>query len=177
MRDLRATLARLALAAPVVIWLACSRAASDEARLQLGHPATSAEIANADIDVAPDGSGLPPGSGTARLGETVFVQRCAACHASGGFALSGGVGTLSSAHPVRTVTSYWPYATSVFDYIRRAMPPDRIQPISAADDYAVTAYILALDAIIAPNDVMDSQTLPRVRMPNLNGFVTSESAR
>ena len=131
------------------------------------------------VAIPPSGTGLPPGSGNAAQGMDVYAAACAACHGeklegikeTGGSALVGGRGTLPLAKPVKTVESYWPYATTVFDYVRRAMPFNA--PGSLTDDqvYAVTAYILASGQVIAPSEVLDAATLPRVRMPNRDGFL------
>src|SRR5262245_28784801 len=142
----------------------------------LGRPATPAEIAGWDIDVAPDGTGLPPGRGDARTGAGIYAVKCQACHGEKGAGkpndqLVGGQGTLATATPVRTIGSYWPYATTVFDYTRRAMP--YIQPHSLTNDetYALTAYLLYLNGVIGEADVMDARTLPQVKMPNRDGFI------
>lgn len=142
----------------------------------LGREATAAEIAGWDISVPPDGSGLPPGSGTAAVGAGVYAAKCQACHGEKGAgkpndALVGGQGTLASSSPVRTIGSYWPYATTVFDYVRRSMP--YLQPQSLTNDeiYAVTAYLLHLNGIIAENEAMNARTLPQVKMPNRNNFI------
>ena len=142
----------------------------------LGRVAAPSEVAGWDISIPPDGTGLPPGRGTAMSGVPVYEQKCQACHGVKGVGqpndrLVGGHGTLASRTPVRTVGSYWPYATTVFDYVRRAMP--YIQPQSLTDDevYAVTAYLLHQNGIIAENEEMNAQTLPRVKMPNREGFI------
>jgi S-disulfanyl-L-cysteine oxidoreductase SoxD len=142
----------------------------------LGVPATPEQVAAWAISIEPDGTGLPAGSGTVAEGETVYRQKCQACHGDNGMGqpndrLAGGQGTLTSAAPVRTIGSYWPYATTLFDYVRRAMP--FVQPQSLTNDevYAVTAYLLHLNGIVAADATMDARTLPRVVMPNRDGFV------
>ena len=142
----------------------------------LGHEATPAQIAGWDISVGPDGAGLPPGRGTAATGAAVYEQKCQSCHGAKGAGqpndrLVGGQGTLTGRTPVRTIGSYWPYATTVFDYVRRSMP--YTQPQSLRDDevYAVTAYLLNLNGIIGDNDEMNAQTLPKVKMPNQPNFI------
>jgi S-disulfanyl-L-cysteine oxidoreductase SoxD len=142
----------------------------------LGQTVSAAEVARWDISIAPDGAGLPAGSGTPAKGEAVYAAKCQQCHGAKGAGqpndrLVGGQGTLASATPVRTIGSYWPYATTVFDYVRRAMPYP--QPRSLTDDevYAVTAYLLHLNDIIGLEDEMNAQTLPRVRMPNRDNFI------
>jgi cytochrome c len=141
-----------------------------------GRPATPDEIKLWDIDVRPDGAGLPDGSGTALLGKQVFAENCAACHGEGGVGgikdrLVGGQGTLASDKPVKTVGSYWPYATTLFDYIRRAMPYPAPGSLSVDDTYAVTAYILSLNGIIPADGKVDKVSLPQVKMPNRDGFI------
>jgi len=155
-------------------------AAAQVATPRLGRPATEAEIAKADLSIAPDGKGLPPGSGTVAQGAQVYAQKCQSCHGANGAGtpsgdrLSGGLGSLATGNPVKTVNSYWPYATTVFDYIRRAMPITA--PLSLTNDevYAVTAYILSLDNVVPMNATLDAQSLPRVQMPNKDGFINWE---
>ena len=144
----------------------------------LGRAATPEEIAPWDISIGPDGIGLPPGSGTPKQGEAIYAARCVACHGEKGAGkpndqLVGGQGTLPGDRPpVKTVGSFWPSATTVFDYVRRAMPYDESKSLSNDEVYAVVAYILNLNGIIADNDTMDQQTLRKVKMPNRDGFVT-----
>jgi len=143
----------------------------------LGTPVGAAEIARWDISIPPSGAGLPAGSGTARQGQQVYEQKCLACHGAKGAgkpadALAGGVGTLASKSPVRTVGSYWPYATTLFDYVRRAMPINNPLSLSNDEVYAVTAYVLAINGIIGEDAVMNAQSLPQVKMPNRDGFVS-----
>lgn len=142
----------------------------------LGRPATAQEIAAWDISIPPSGAGLPVGSGTAKQGESVYVAQCQACHGPKGVGkpadpLVGGVGSLATAKAVRTVGSFWPYATTLFDYTRRAMPTTRPQSLTNEEVYAVTAYLLYLNGIVGENEEMNAQTLPRVKMPNRDGFV------
>jgi cytochrome c len=162
-------------AALIVVLVGCAPAARRETP-QLGRVATSAEIAGWDISIAPDGTGLPPGQGTAVAGAAVYEQKCQACHGAKGAGqpndrLVGGQGTLATKTPVRTIGSYWPYPTTVFDYVRRAMP--YLQPQSLTNDevYAITAYLLQQNGIIGEHDEMNAQTLPRVKMPNRDGFI------
>jgi S-disulfanyl-L-cysteine oxidoreductase SoxD len=145
-------------------------------RPALGRAATAQEVAAWDISIPPSGGGLPAGSGTPKQGEAVYIAKCLACHGKKGEGkpadpLAGGVGSLASAKPVRTVGSFWPYATTLFDYTRRAMPVDNPLSLSNDEVYAVTAYLLYLNGIIGENAVMDSRTLPQVKMPNRDGFV------
>lgn len=142
-----------------------------------GTTATPEELAGF-FAIQPDGKSLPPGRGTADEGRNLFASACSACHgaqlqgvaATGAPALAGGRGTLASPKPLRTVESYWPYATTLFDYIKRAMPFNA--PGSLTDDqvYSLVAFILAHDGIVAPDAVMDRTSLPKVAMPNRSGF-------
>ena len=149
----------------------------------LGKAASPEEIASWDVSIGPDGAGLPAGSGTPQQGEQVYLAKCLACHGEKGSGkpndqLVGGRETLGPGHaPVKTVGSFWPYATTVFDYVRRAMPLN--DPKSLRDDevYAVVAYILWLNGVVGENDKMDAQTLPAVRMPNRDGFVRFSRGR
>ena len=141
-----------------------------------GRPATPDEIALWDIDVRPDGKGLPPGSGTVAQGKQVFAENCAACHGDNGVGgikdrLAGGQGTLASAAPLKTVGSFWPYATTLFDYIHRAMPYQAPGSLGNDDTYAVAAYILNLNGILPADGKLDRDSLPKVKMPNRDGFV------
>jgi cytochrome c len=144
---------------------------------KLGEPATPADLAAWDISIAPDGIGLPPGRGTSAEGEAIYAGKCQACHGEKGAGkpndvLVGGVGSLAAGQtPVKTVGSYWPYATTLFDYIRRAMPYNEPKSLTAEETYAVSAYILALNGIIGASDVLDAQSLPKVKMPNRDGFI------
>ena len=128
-----------------------------------------------DIDVSPDGAGLPPGAGSVAYGAKVYAERCSACHGLEGKGqpedrLVGGLGTLSSDKAVKTVGSFWPYATTLFDYIRRAMPFTAPQSLRDDEVYALVAYLLNLNGIVPADAVMDSTSLPAVRMPNRDGF-------
>src|SRR5678815_2905290 len=143
---------------------------------RLGLEATPAQIAGWDISVGPDAVGLPPGKGTPATGAIVYEQKCQVCHGAKGAGqpndrLVGGQGTLTSKAPVRTIGSYWPYATTVFDYVRRSMPYIQPQSLSNDEVYAVTAYLLNLNGIIGDNDEMNAQTLPKVKMPNQPNFI------
>lgn len=142
----------------------------------VGRPATEEQIRGLGTAIAPDGTGLPEGSGTVAAGREVFAARCTKCHgqkAEGdiGPALVGGQGTLATAKPIKTVGSYWPYATTVWDYVNRAMPFDQPGLLKPTEVYAVVAYILNLNGIIGSDQVMDAKSLPKVKMPNRNGFV------
>lgn len=144
---------------------------------KLGRPATAEEIRSLDISVAPDGSGLPKGRGTVVEGGRIYEKLCANCHGDRGQgmlqypALAGGEGTLKSSNPVRTVGSYWPYATTVWDYIHRKMPYTRPGTLTPDETYSVTAFLLYLNGILEKGAELNETTLPRVKMPNRNGFV------
>lgn len=147
-----------------------------------GRAATKAEIALWNIDVLPDGRGLPEGSGTVAEGEKLFATHCMACHGPGGEGgfkdrLVGGVGSLNSDHPIKTVGSYWPYATTVYDYIHRAMPYQAPGSLSDSDYYALVAYLLNRNAIVPDNASLDKHSLPAVKMPNRDGFVPEAEFR
>jgi S-disulfanyl-L-cysteine oxidoreductase SoxD len=134
------------------------------------------ELKTIDIDVAPDGNGLPPGSGTAASGKPVYTSRCETCHGPNGTegpqeVIAGGKGSLASSHPQKTVGSYWPYATTLWDYIRRAMPFDHPGTLTNDQIYAVTAYVLFLNGIVTESQPIDQSSLPTIQMPNRNGFV------
>ena len=141
----------------------------------LGKPLTPAEIAVWDINILPDGTGLPPGSGTPAQGARIYAAKCSGCHGENGkggvnAALVGGE-PVKNMDSVKTIANFWPFATTLFDYIRRAMPWR--QPRSLANDevYALTAYLLSLNKLVGENDTMNAQTLPKVRMPNRDGFI------
>src|SRR5262245_33584574 len=141
----------------------------------LGVPATAEQVAAWDESVGPDGATLPAGSGTAATGKVVYEAKCLACHGVEGAGtpndrLVGGQGTMRDAAPIRTIGSYWPYATTVFDYVRRAMPYVAPHSLTADETYSVTAYLLALNGVIAQDAVMDASTLPKVVMPNRANF-------
>lgn len=141
----------------------------------LGVVATPEQVAGWSLSIFPDGTGLPEGSGTAETGAAIYAQKCVACHGPTGSEgpndkLVGGHGSITSDAPAKTVGSYWPYATTVFDFIRRAMPMTEPQSLSKDDVYALTAYLLALNEIIDSDEVMNAQTLPQVKMPNADNF-------
>ncbi|HLK70218.1 MAG TPA: cytochrome c [Bryobacteraceae bacterium] len=142
----------------------------------VGRAPTPEELRNWDVSISPTGAGLPSGSGTAAAGREIYTNRCSKCHGANGegrdsVPLAGGKGTLKNPKPLRTVGSYWPYATTIWDYVNRAMPFNNPGLLSHDQVYSVTAYILFLNGIVAENDVMDARTLPKVRMPNRDGFV------
>ena len=141
----------------------------------LGEPVSAAELAAWNINVLPDGSNLPPGRGTAAQGAPIYAQKCAHCHGEAG---KGGVNAplvggapLRSIDAQKTIANFWPYATTVFDYIRRAMPWQQPRSLTDEEVYALTAYILAMNKLIGEADVVDAQSLPKVKMPNRDGFI------
>jgi cytochrome c len=145
--------------------------------LNLGRPLKPEEIQKIDITIATDGAGLPPGSGSVNTGAEVYARKCQVCHGPEGSGkpqdrLTGGVGTLASATPLKTPNSYWPRATTLFDYIRRAMPRPSPQSLTNDEVYAIAAYLLSVDGIVAKDATLDAKSLPQVKMPNRDGFVS-----
>jgi mono/diheme cytochrome c family protein len=164
------------VAAFAVLALACTTSAQAQSPYGIGRPATPAEIAGWNIDIDRYGNNLPLGSGSVSRGREVFDQQCAACHGAKGEGgvgdrLVGGRGTLSTPKPVRTVGSYWPYAPTLFDYIRRAMPQNAPQSLSNEDVYAVSAYILNLNGLLPADGTLVAKTLSAIKMPNRSMFV------
>ena len=167
------TLSLLVLAP--VLW-----AQSDSNSINLGTPVNETILAEFDLVAPPDGSGYPEGSGTASEGREVFAMRCAACHGMNGEGTSGNTvlvgGNMSSQDtPLRTVGSYWPHASTVFDYIRRAMPADAPKSLSNEEVYKVTAYLLYLNGIVEESEELNAGTLQQVVMPNAQGFIDQSS--
>jgi mono/diheme cytochrome c family protein len=168
-------LERFAIGAAMLVIAAAAAVAADNP--QFGRPVTPEDIAAWDISIGPDGAGLPPGKGTVAQGEKIFAAKCQACHGEKGEGrpndrLVGGFGSLApdKGPVVKTVGSYWPYATTLFDYVRRAMPWDRPKSLTDEEVYGVAAYILYLNGLIGQDDVLDAQSLPKVKMPNREGF-------
>ena len=161
----------------VALLAACASQPQSGKPPAFGATVSADEIALWDISIPPSGEGLPAGSGSVKQGEAVYAAKCQSCHGEKGIgkpadALVGGKGTLATKAPVRTVGSYWPHATTLFDYVRRAMPI--ANPLSLSNDevYAVSAYVLNLNGIVPADAVMNAQTLPQVKMPNREGFVS-----
>jgi len=179
----------LIILAAVFLVTALAMAQTASKRHGIGSPATTEQVAALDIDVRPDGVGLPPGGGTAREGATVYAQKCAACHGATGE--GGTADPLVGSQPADTapfgpdyerwrnnrpdvpftIGNYWPYATTIFDYVRRAMPASAPGSLTADETYALTAWLLAGNGVIADTAVMNADTLPRVRMPARSRFV------
>lgn len=165
---------KLLLAACTACTLALLPACAQQ-RYNIGRAATAAEIAGWDIDVKADGTGLPPGSGTVAAGRKLYADKCAACHGAqgqGGLAnrLTGGNGTLATTAAQKTIGSFWPYPTTIFDYIRRAMPHNAPQSLPNDEVYALTAFILNLNGVIAADAEVNQGNLAKVKMPNAGGF-------
>jgi mono/diheme cytochrome c family protein len=158
-------------------WLCMSSSAQETAKdYGVGRPATAEEIRAWNIDVSPSGEGLPPGRGTVQEGAKIFAIKCAACHGATGTEgpkdrLVGGKGTLATQQPIKTIGSYWPYATTLYDYIYRAMPFNAPQSLSPDETYSVVAWLLYQNGIIEKGTVIDARSLPAIRMPNRDGFI------
>lgn len=165
------------LLAAALVALSSAAFAAPPGHYGYGTPATSDQIAGWDIDARPDGAGLPPGSGSVEKGSTVYAEQCTPCHGTFGEGegrypkLTGGEGTLTSERPEPSVGSYWPFAVTLFDYINRAMPFQAPHSLSADDVYALTAYVLNINNIVANNFVADRNSLPKVKMPNHDHFI------
>lgn len=162
------------------IWPGWS-ADEDTAAYGIGRPATDENIRAWDIDVSPSGDGLPPGQGTVQEGARVFATKCAACHGPTGTEgpkdrLVGGRNTLATSKPIKTIGSYWPYATTLYDYINRAMPFDAPQSLTPDETYSLVAWLLHQNGIVGDDAVMNARTLPSVEMPNKHGFLRDPKA-
>ena len=166
---------RNAAAFAAVLFAFASSTALAQQGPNLGQPITEADVGAWNLHAMSDGSGLPPGSGTPEQGKVLFAQKCALCHGEGGKGASAapvvGNPPIDSIDAPKTITNFWGYATTVFDFTRRAMP--WIQPRTLTNDevYAIVAYILAENKLIGPNDAMNAQTLPKVKMPNADNFI------
>lgn len=174
------TLKRLFIASVAAFGLILSLSAAVHAQ-SLGTPVTETQLENFDLIAQPDGSGYPEGGGTAVQGKVVFERRCAACHGiegEGTSALTRLVGgdMQSEERPIRTVGSYWPHASTLFDYVQRAMPADAPKSLSSSEVYQVIAYILNMNGIINNSLVLNKETLMQVEMPNKDGFIDSSQA-
>ena len=168
---------RLDLLVPVLALAVCVEALAQMPTYNLGRTPSAEEIQAMSFSFGPGGKGLPPGSGTAKEGAEIYARQCAVCHgpnlegSPGGPRLAGGKKTISTPNPVRTPGSFWPYATPIWDSINRAMPIGQAGTLDPAEVYALTAFVLYRNGIIQESDIMDAQSLPKVQMPNRNGFV------
>ncbi len=147
-----------------------------EVGYELGRTATARDIQAWNIDVSPDGQGLPPGQGTVKQGAQLYATKCAGCHGPTGRegpndVLVGGQGSLRTSKPLKTIGSYWPYATTLYDYLRRAMPFNAPQSLTPDEIYALVAWLLQQNGIVAEDVILDAHTLPLIQMPNRNGFI------
>ena len=159
------------------IFVLTSQAAMADEPLGIGKPVSKTEISGWDIDARPDVHGLPRGSGAVEKGEAIYMEQCVACHGEFGEGagrfpiLMGGYDTLTSSDPNKTVGSYWPYTTTLFDYIRRAMPYSNAPSLSTDGVYSVSAYVLFMNDILKEEATLNAKSLASVKMPNRNGFV------
>ena len=171
----------------LILSVACSTALAQTPTYKLGRAPSAEEIQSWDVAIGPEGKELPPGHGTAQEGAKLYAQKCAGCHGPTGTEgetsakgrrpappLVGGQGTLNTPNPVRTIGSFWPFATTVWDYVYRTMPWNEERSLSADEVYAVTAFLLYRNGIIQESDVLDARSLPKIQMPNRNGFVPPE---
>jgi mono/diheme cytochrome c family protein len=166
---------KAALAVVALTMVASPVRAETQGHYGIGRSATDAEIAGWNIDIGRNGENLPSGSGTVSQGREIFAQQCAACHGDKGEGgvgerLVGGQGTIATPKPIKTVGSYWPYAPTLFDYIRRAMPQNAPQSLSNEDVYAVSAYILNMNGLVPADATLDAKTLSAIKMPNRGMF-------
>jgi mono/diheme cytochrome c family protein len=162
----------LTVAISVGLCLGCAAAANAADLPGLGKPISEAELALWDISIGPDGKGLPPGSGTAAQGAAIYAQKCEACHGKDGHDGRNSVLINAPGKSGRTMALYVPNSTTIFDFVRRAMPWPQPKSLTNDEVYALTAYILAGNKIIGENDTMNAETLPKVQMPNRNAFVS-----
>ena len=156
--------------------VAASPVAAQLPTYRVGRPPSAEEVTAWDLTIPADGQGLPPGRGTAALGKPIYVERCASCHGETGQdpkynILVGGQGTLNTDKPVLSIGSFWSHAPTLWSYINRAQPTDEPGSLTADQVYAVTAYLLHLNGIVKADEIVDAATLPRIRMPNRDGFV------
>ena len=161
----------------IIIVLLVNVTSASDRKFNIGKLATKEEIAGWDIDIRPDGLGAPIGSGTALIGEEIYTEQCAACHGDFGEgadrwpALVGGEGSLASHDPEKTTGSYWPYASTIYDYIYRAMPYGVAQSLSYDETYEIVAYLLYMSDIIDEDFVLSEKNIGEIEMPNRNGFL------
>lgn len=160
----------------VALVMAATAGAAEAGRLGLGREALPEEVAAWDIDIRPDGQGLPPGKGSVKEGEALFLEKCAACHGEFGEGaarwpvLAGGFGSLKSAAPEKTIGSFWPYASTTFDYIRRAMPFGQAQTLTDDEVYALVAFLLSMNDVVKDDFVLSRDNFTAVKLPNESAF-------
>ena len=165
------------LVVPAVILAACVGARAQAPTFNLGRAPSAEEIRAWDIAIGPVGKELPPGSGTAKQGAEIYARKCVACHGQNlegtrqGSRLAGGKGTLTSPNPVRTIGSFWPFATTVWDFINRAMPRGQEESLTPDEVYSLTAFILCRNDLLQETDILDAKSLPKIQMPNRDGFI------
>lgn len=176
MRNTRDCLAAVIVSLAASALVVCEAGAEGGASPRLGTPATPDVVAAWGSTIFPDGRGLPAGRGSAKAGQAIYDEKCSSCHGPEGRGetaeeLVGRDPPLDDPDAAQTVGAYWPYATTLFDYIRRAMPMDRPGSLSNDDVYALSAYLLSLNGVIAPDATLDAPALAAIRMPNRDGFV------
>jgi mono/diheme cytochrome c family protein len=164
------------LLAALITVAACVAASAQGRTYQLGSTPTQEEIKARDIAISPEGKELPPGSGSAKEGAAIFAQKCAACHGANGNGggVTRGIVPLGNAKPVKITFSLVPYATTVWDFINRAMPQSKPGSLTADEVYAATAYVLYRNDIIKETEVLDAKSLPKVKMPNRDNFIPAQ---
>jgi hypothetical protein len=162
---------------PMMVLMSCGTALAQGPTYKLGRTPTPVEIKALDISIGPEGKELPPGRGTVPEGEKIYAENCAKCHGRTGTEvkflhgpLVGGFGTLTTPQPLKTIGSYYPYSTTIWDYINRSMPFDKPSSLSAGDVYSVVAFLFYRNGIIKESEVLDATSLPKIEMPNRNGF-------
>jgi hypothetical protein len=162
---------------PMMVLMSCGTALAQGPTYKLGRTPTPEEIKALDISIGPEGKELPPGRGTVPEGEKIYAKNCAKCHGRTGTEvkflhgpLVGGFGTLTTLQPLKTIGSYYPYSTTIWDYINRSMPFDKPSSLSAGDVYSVVAFLFYRNGIIKESEVLDATSLPKIEMPNRNGF-------
>jgi cytochrome c len=167
---------RLKVIGAVILVLGTCSVTCAQTKFGFGRHATEAEIAAWNLDIDRDGKSLPPGGGSVNQGKEIYNSQCAACHGEKGEGamgdrLVGGQATLATPKPIKTVGSFWPYAPTLFDYVRRSMPMNAPQSLTNDQVYAVTAYILNMNGLVPDDTTLDAKSLAAIKMPNRNGFV------
>ena len=175
---------RIAISAALTFLMSAAPAVAEglQKSPHLGTPISKDDIARWNLTIFTDGRGLPPGHGTAKEGRSLYMQKCANCHGDHGQGataedLVSGPEPPTANNPSKAIGSYWPYATTIFDFIRRSMPPDNPGTLSPDQTYALTAYLLAANKIIGESDDMNARSLPKVKMPNRDGFIAIDARK